>query len=108
MSMSIGRQFVRWTALLVLLNIALGFCACLRDPVIPSQFAGSPMASPDTHRDGIPACGDNCESCICCAAVMVAAPAQFPVSLAVSFLAASPKSDSSDPDLISITYPPRV
>jgi hypothetical protein len=109
--MNLFRQIARWTALLLLVNIGLGFCDCLREPVAPGGVASKPHATaPPSHTndEAAPDCGDNCESCICHANLVVAEPLRFAVVLAVSGTPISPAIPASDPMLIGITHPPRM
>jgi hypothetical protein len=107
--MNLFRHIARLTALLLLVNIGLGFCDCLREPVSLGGVASRPHATAPTPTDrSVPDCGDNCESCICHANLVVAEPVQFNVALAVSGTPALPRIAVTDPALLGITHPPRA
>jgi hypothetical protein len=107
--MNIFRHIARWTALLLLVNIGLGFCDCLREPVSIGGVATHAHATaPSTNGQSAPDCGDNCESCVCHANLVVAEPVRFTVTLAVSGAPATPPLAASDPTRIGITHPPRA
>ena len=71
MNTAAWRRTIRLTALFVLLNVALGFCACLGDT--PDLLGGEPRAvfTIPTHQPVAPEYGDDCDSCVCCAALLV-------------------------------------
>jgi hypothetical protein len=105
--MQVRRHLARWTAWFVLLNIGVGFCDCLRDPVsVPIHSNSSAVLTTDSHRQGDSDCGDNCESCVCHASIVTIEPARFNVELVVSRLSAFPVLSSSDPDYVRIKRPP--
>src|SRR5580658_620624 len=105
--MQVRRHLARWTAWFVLLSIAVGFCDCLRDPVsLPIHSSSSAALTTNSHRQEAPDCGDNCESCVCHASIVVIEPARFAVELAVSRLTAFPALSSSDPNHVRIDRPP--
>ena len=107
--MEVQRHLTRWTAWFVLLSIGVGFCDCLRDPVSLPIHSTSPAAlTTNSHRQGEPDCGDNCESCVCHAAIVTVEPVRFVVDLAVSRLTTFPVLSSSDPDHVRIERPPRA
>ena len=105
--MEVRRHLARWIAWLVLLTIAVGFCVCLSDEVaLPIHSSSSSALTTKSHRQGAPECGDNCESCVCHASIVIVEPAQFGVELVVSRLTAFPVLSSSDPDHVRIERPP--
>jgi hypothetical protein len=103
------RLIARWTALIVLMNIGIGFCDCLRDAVI-APINSSSLSSP-TKR-GIPAgdssCGDNCESCDCHASIVIVEPTRFATDLAVARLSTSTVLSASTSDYVPLKQPPRA
>jgi hypothetical protein len=105
---SFRRQFARWIALLVLLNIGMGFCNCLRENTLPSGSETSAGLTNHGNRDAAPDCGDNCESCICHATLLMVRTESFKVTLGISWLPALMLSSFSDPDRTSLTEPPRA
>jgi hypothetical protein len=107
--MQVRRHLARWTAWFVLLNIAVGFCDCLRDPVsLPIHSNSSAALTTTSHHQGAPDsdCGDNCESCVCHASILIVEPVRFAVDLAVSRLSTFAFLPSSDPDHVRIERPP--
>jgi hypothetical protein len=102
------RHFVRWIAVLVLLNIGLGFCDCLRENTISGGSAKSATLTSHRNHDAPSDCGDNCESCICHATVLMVRPETFKISLGISWLPGAPGLSFSDPDRTSLTQPPRA
>jgi hypothetical protein len=109
--MNLARYFVRAVALLVLLNIGWGFCDCLRDPVLLEGRTDLLALLPphdNSPGGGTQPCGDNCETCVCHAALVLSEPASFDILLAASGVPPSRPDPSSDPEYIGITHPPRV
>jgi hypothetical protein len=105
--MQVRRHIARWIAWIVLLNIGVGFCDCLRDPIsLPSHSSSSATLKTNTDRQAPPECGDNCESCVCHASVVTVEPARFAVDIAASSLTTFPVLSSSDPDHVRIERPP--
>src|ERR1700729_2450016 len=105
--MDVRRHLARWTAWLVLLNIGAGFCDCLRDPVsLPIHSRSSIALTTNSHAQGEPDCGDNCESCVCHASLVTVEPARFTIDLAASRLTTFPVLSCSDPDHVRIERPP--
>ena len=107
--MDVRRHLARWTAWFVLMNIAVGFCDCLREPVsLPSHSSSSAALTTNSDPQGSARfrCGDNCESCACHASIVTVEPARFNVELAVSRLTPFPVLSSSDPDHVRIERPP--
>jgi hypothetical protein len=103
-----ARHFARWIALFVLMNIGLGFCDCLRDPVLPPHSGSSFRLTSGGEKRGLPVCADDCDSCVCCAVVVITAPVHFAVELVTAQFTFSPPTSVSDPDHIAITHPPRA
>jgi hypothetical protein len=53
--MQVRRHLARWTAWFVLLNIAVGFCDCLRDPVsLPIHSNSSAALTTTSHQQERP------------------------------------------------------
>jgi hypothetical protein len=106
--MRVDRNIARWTALIVLLNIALGFCDCLRDAMPPIHRATVPALTANRIPAGAPSCGDNCEGCICCASIVAGEPAAFAIDTAVSRLLTTPEFSSSKFHYVRLEHPPRA
>jgi len=107
--MNLFRHIARWTALLLLVNIGLGFCDCLREPLLIGGAADKAhVTAPGSSGHADPDCGDNCESCVCHANLLVSEPVRFAIVLLVSGAPLPPVLSASDPTLIGITHPPRA
>jgi hypothetical protein len=104
--MNPGRRFLRWTAIIVLLNVVLGFCVCLREDFSPGGSKDEANLSASTAKS-LPDCGDNCESCICHATLVLTAPTRFLIVLAMSGAPSVPGDSVPDFQLIRISHPPR-
>lgn len=107
--MKLRRVIARWTALIVFMNIGFGFCDCLRDAVTAPINSAS-LNSPANR--GIPkgdsSCGDNCESCVCHASIVIVEPTRFAADLAVArFLNVTVLAVSTS-DYVPLKQPPRA
>jgi len=109
MTTAMWRRTIRLTALLVLVNVALGLCACFGDaPDLPANGRGAALTN-QTHRPEAPACGDDCDSCVCCASLVVTKQIRVEIVLTVSskaILAAA--AAPSDPEPHALKHPPRA
>lgn len=101
------QKLTRWMAWIVLLNIGVGFCDCLRDPIsLPIHSTSSANLTTNTDPQVPPECGDNCESCVCHASIVTVEHARFAVDLAASRLTTYPVLSPSNPDHVRIERPP--
>lgn len=100
------QKLTHWIAWLLLLNIGVGFCDCLRDPITLPSHSNSARLTTGTERQAPSECGDNCESCVCHASLVTVEPARFAVELAASRFTILPVLASSDPDHVRIERPP--
>jgi hypothetical protein len=106
--MALRQKLTRWIAWIVLLNIGVGFCDCLRDPVsLPVHSASSARLTDNTDRQGPTECGDNCESCVCHASLVTVEPVRLAVEFAVSRLATLAFVSVAEPDHVRLKRPPR-
>jgi hypothetical protein len=106
--MELRQKLTRWIAWIVLLNIGVGFCDCLREPVsLPIHTTSSASLTTNTDRQGPPECGDNCEACVCHASVVTAEPARFAVDLVISRLSIFAFLSVAEPDHVRLERPPR-
>lgn len=97
------QKLTHWIGWLVLLNIGVGFCDCLRDPIsLPANSTNSATLTTNTDRQAPPECGDNCESCVCHASVVTVEPARFSVDLPTARLTSFPVLSPSDPDQVRV------
>lgn len=98
-------------ALLVLLNVGLGVYACLRDTPAPLTSKSSPALSKQTQTENTPdsECGDNCHSCVCCAAIIVVEHFHYESALPVAAEATTPVFTApNDPEPHRMKRPPRA
>lgn len=105
--MTFRRSLLRLIAMLVLANIGIGFCDCLRDPIAvdgPQIVAATSSQTHGTESD----CGVNCDSCVCCATLIVSQQASFAISLASVGFTQTFSIQISNPDLFLSTQPPRA
>jgi hypothetical protein len=107
--MKIRRIIARWTALIVLMNVGLGFCECLREDV-PSAIKSARLGAltPERPPAGDTSCGDNCETCVCHASIVIVERACYGTDLAVARLLAFSISSFSDSDCSPVKHPPRL
>lgn len=109
MNKAAWRRTIRLTALLVLLNVALGLIACLGDtPELSAAGSGATLTN-RPHRPQTPVCGDDCDSCVRCASLVLTQPIRFAISLTVSskatvLTAAAP----AGPERHTLKRPPRA
>jgi hypothetical protein len=106
--MELRRKLTRWIAWIVLLNIGVGFCDCLREPVSLSIHSGSASLTGNTDRQRPPECDDNCESCVCHASLVTVERARFAVELSVSRLTTLAIFSVLEPDSVRLERPPRA
>lgn len=108
MNTRLWQQLIRLATLLVLLNVVFDLCACLRDAPQPLNAKGSAILTRQTREPDVPACGDNCDSCVCCAAIVVVGKLHYESALPFidgvdSPLMAAPP----DPEPHEMIRPPR-
>jgi hypothetical protein len=104
--MAFRGKLLRLIALFVLANIGLAFCNCLHDAIELNSSSGPTLASKDSGGTA-PDCGENCGSCICCAPVLVSQHLSFAIALSGSGTPGAYSIEVSEPDLVSITQPPK-
>ena len=102
------REFVRWTALLVLLTIGIGFCDCLEDPVAPLGSPGLTSLSTNGPAPDAAECGANCDTCICCALLLVPSKMDFELPLVASDALTQFVLPPANPDSARMKRPPRA
>jgi hypothetical protein len=109
MNRAAWRSTIRLTVLLVLLNVGLGLCACLGDaPDLPADGRGAVLTN-QTHRQEAPECGDNCDSCVCCASLLVAQRIRPETVLTLSSeVAVAAAARPSDPEPQALKRHPRA
>jgi hypothetical protein len=94
---------------LVLLNVVFDLCACLSDAPVPLNAKSAAVATRQTHAQDLPECGDNCDSCICCAAIIVTGPVHYESVLAVvAGVDYLPAAASPEPEPHRMKRPPRT
>jgi hypothetical protein len=96
----------RITALIVLLNIGAGMCACMADAVLPEP-AASTFSAGNNDGPAKPDCGSNCDSCICCAAMTVCQTPFEEIELSRSGVTIPPLRSLANPYPALMDRPPR-
>src|SRR5579862_3595762 len=109
MNRAAWRGIIRLTAVLVLLNVALGLCACLGDtPVLSAKGAVVLTTHPEGPQPSSE-CGDDCDSCVCCASLLVARRIRLETVLTLTRAAVvTTDTHPSDPELQALKRPPRA
>jgi hypothetical protein len=108
MTSNLWLKIVRCTALLVLLNVGLGLYACMKDVPHPINRPDSLSLTRNSTTAGTPACNDDCDSCVCCASLIIASQRVFTVALVLKGIPAPLLLSSSDPDPDRTNRPPRA
>ncbi len=101
-------ELVHWTALLVLLTIGIGFCDCLEDTVGPLGPPDFTSFSTDSPVPDATECSANCDTCICCALLLVPGKTDFKPSPIVSNAVAQVVLSPANPDPARMKRPPRA
>jgi hypothetical protein len=101
-------KIVRWTAVIVLLNVGLGLYVCMKDVPVPINQSDAPSLVRTGTRTQTPACSDDCDSCICCASLIISEHRVFGLVPVLSNATAALVLSSSDPDPDRMKRPPRA
>ena len=100
-------KIVRWISVMVLLNIGVGLYGCMGDVPVPTNSVDSPTLTKQSHSIPNPTCGDDCDSCVCCASIVVAEHFIFEFVPTVYGAVLTPLTFLSDPEPNRMKRPPR-
>lgn len=101
-------KIVRWISVMVLLNIGVGLYGCMGDVPVPTNRTDSPTLGKRSQSVPTPACGDDCDLCVCCASIVVAEHFAFEFVPTVSAVVITPLTLLSDPEPNRMKRPPRA
>jgi ABC-type proline/glycine betaine transport system permease subunit len=104
------RRTIPTIALLVLLNVMVGLCACVGDtPVVSGGERSAVLTTNQTDRPHVNECGDGCDSCICCASLVLTPPIRVEAAVTAGSKAmVAAASAPEDPEPQTLKRPPRA